>query len=134
MIDNKKLYLSGPIDGCTDEECFGWRNHFKKIWPGKTLDPTIRDFRGLNHDFKYIVEMDKFDIQHADGLVVNFSKHSAGTPMEIMYAWSLGKPIAIWNSSDEQLSPWHIYHSHFQCEYIEKAAEWFENFFQNLEG
>ena len=42
------MYLSGGIQGLSDEECFGWRNRAKELLAGKylCLDPTIRDWRG----------------------------------------------------------------------------------------
>ena len=44
-----KVYLCGPIAGCTDEECMDWRENAKTILHNaniSTLDPMRRDYRG----------------------------------------------------------------------------------------
>jgi hypothetical protein len=40
-----KVYLCGPINGCTDSECIDWRAAAKKRL-SDTIDPMRRDYRG----------------------------------------------------------------------------------------
>ncbi len=112
------IYLSGPIDNCTDEECKGWRNAIKAIHEHKYkfLDPMDRDFREPGFNLKYrklIVAMDKIDIARSDVVLVNFQRPTVGTSMEVIYAHQLGKLVVIVNSSNieyENLSPWLFEH------------------------
>jgi hypothetical protein len=40
-----KVYLCGPINGRSDDDCKGWREYAKERLPD-TLDPMARDYRG----------------------------------------------------------------------------------------
>ena len=107
------IYLAGPIFGCTDAECADWRALFQKLWPGPTINPLRRDYRGREtthlHD---IVELDKADILRADAVVVSYDKPSVGTSMEILFAWERGKPVVVVARPETACSPWLHYHSH----------------------
>jgi hypothetical protein len=106
-------YLCGPINGCTDEECKNWRENFKDLWSGKTLDPMRRDYRGKEAEaWREIVELDKIDVSNCDVLIVSYEKPSVGTSMEILYAWERGKPIVVVARPETSISPWLRYHSH----------------------
>jgi nucleoside 2-deoxyribosyltransferase len=106
-----KVYLCGPINGCTDAECNDWRTAVKEHFP-HAIDPMRRDYRGRESDcYREIVDLDKRDVRDADVLVVNYDKPSVGTSMEVFYAWSIGKPIIVWAATDANLSPWLRYHS-----------------------
>jgi nucleoside 2-deoxyribosyltransferase len=124
-----KLYLAGPINGCTDEEANGWRTEVKKLHPD-VLDPMARDFRGVegNHT-ALIVEGDKKDIDECDGVIVWFEKPTVGTSMEILYAWERRKPVVLINRSDRPLSPWLTYHCIASVSSIEDALEAHRSFF-----
>lgn len=107
----KTIYLCGPISKCSDGECKGWRDDVK-AWGFKTLDPMRRDYRGREaENFKDIVEFDKIDIENSDIILVNLTKHSVGTSMEILYAFERGKVIIIVGSVETASSPWLKYHS-----------------------
>lgn len=85
-----KLYLAGPINGCTDEECSGWREKVKKELSDKyeIFDPFKRDYRGVeNIHYKQIVEEDLDDIIKCDIMLANCFKPSAGTSGEVVYAY-----------------------------------------------
>lgn len=107
-----KVYLCGPINGCTDEECKDWRELIKNsIGSDNCVDPMNRDYRGVE-DVKYkeIVELDKLDVISCDVVLVNYVKPSVGTSMEILFAWSNHKRIILICRKEEKLSPWLIYH------------------------
>ena len=79
-----KVYLCGPINGCTDEVAKDWRSMVKAVLPILALDPMDRDYRGreLERVAKEIVENDKADIDQCGGLLVGYVKPSVGTSME----------------------------------------------------
>lgn len=109
-----KVYLCGPINGCTDAECKNWREEVKRRWP-KCIDPMIRDYRGREKEcYREIVESDKDDVQTANVILVNYVKPSVGTAMEIFFAWTLNKKIIVWCAPDMVISPWLRYH----CDHI----------------
>jgi len=115
-LDKPIIYLSGPIQKCSDEECFGWRNDLiNKLSDIYTLiDPTIRDYRNVPKTPKMcreICEKDKYEIRKSDLIIVNalFSKGSWGTPMEVMYAYMLGIPIITVTNT---MNPWLSHHSY----------------------
>lgn len=109
----KSLYLCGPINGCTDEECTNWREEIKAQWLGLCIDPMVRDYRGRETEaYQEIVELDKIDVASADIILVNYDRPSVGTSMEILYAWERGKRIIVVCRGDAVISPWLRYHSH----------------------
>lgn len=108
-----KVYLCGPINGCTDDEATSWRDQAKKYLACETYDPMSRDYRGRELEpgiAKEIVENDKLDIQACDAILVMYEKPSVGTSMEVFYAHQLGKLIVLVDQSGKPLSPWLIYH------------------------
>lgn len=122
----KKIYLCGPINGCTDAECMDWRAHVKSIWP-TTIDPMSRDYRGRESEcLREIVELDKRDIQSSAALIVNYDRPSVGTSMEIIFAWQLGKPVVLVCKKGEKLSPWLVYHCTAVRHSFADALAWLE--------
>ena len=106
-----KVYLCGPINGCTDAEANDWRTAVKAHFP-ESIDPMVRDYRGKEAtNYREIVDLDKRDVRAADVVLVNYDKPSVGTSMEVFYGWSIGKPVVVWCRSDAVLSPWLRYHS-----------------------
>lgn len=106
-----KVYLCGPINGCTDEECNDWRTAAKAFFP-RAIDPMVRDYRGREDEcVAEIVELDKQDIDNSDVLLVNYDKPSVGTAMEVFYAWQLDKPVIVMCKTGTSISPWLRYHS-----------------------
>lgn len=118
------LYLCGPINGCTDEECKDWREYLKSKWDGPTLDPMRRDYRGREAEsVNEIVEFDKIDVTNSDAILVNYDKPSVGTSMEILYAWERGKLVVVVAREGTNISPWLRYHSHAIRPTFEGALE-----------
>lgn len=123
----KTIYLCGPINGCTDEECKDWRELVKSKWSGKTLDPMRRDYRGKEDEsVNQIVEFDKIDLMNSDIILVNYDKPSVGTSMEILYAFERGKFVVIVAQAGSRISPWMRYHSHAICCSFDDALRYIE--------
>jgi hypothetical protein len=116
-----RVYLCGPMDGCTEEEASGWRvnaaRHLNSLGIA-TLDPMDREYSyelGVGDPtsaLPALVEEDKIDIEMSDVLLVNYSKVSAGTSMEILLAWQKQKRVIVVAPRELQLSPWVHYHAH----------------------
>ena len=119
------VYLAGPINGCTDAECKGWREYVKAyLGEENTLDPMRRDYRGKEMEcIDEIVEGDKKDIDMCTHILVNYDRPSVGTAMEILYAWERKKHIIVVSPLGTKLSPWLIYHSSKVCNSFREAIE-----------
>lgn len=109
-----KVYLCGPINGCTDEEAKDWRAYCSDRLRAEYYDPMVRDYRGRELEpgiAKEIVENDKSDILGCDWMVVYYEKPSVGTSMEVLFAWENGVRSLVIDKSGKPLSPWLSYHS-----------------------
>lgn len=106
-----RVYLAGPIFQQTDAVCNDWRSVFKAV-PGFTwLDPMSRDYRGREDEcHAEIVEGDKADVESCAAVVAKVNPPSAGTSMEILWAW-LAEIEPIIAICDGRVSPWVRYHS-----------------------
>lgn len=119
---HKSIYLCGPINGCTDDECKDWREYVKSQWDGVCIDPMVRDYRGREEEsYREIVELDKLDVAEANIILVNYDKPSVGTSMEIIYAWERGKRVVVVCCEGATISPWLRYHAHHICHSWEDA-------------
>jgi len=107
-----KIYLAGPIFLTGDDECKVWRDRAKVRLAGHDVfDPMIRDYRGCTDEhYAEIVEADKREIDTCDVILVNHTRPSVGTSMEILYAWERNKRI-IMVVHGKDISPWLLYHS-----------------------
>ena len=108
-----KVYLAGPIMGCTDREARDWRAEATRILgPENVLDPMVRDYRG-NEDANVdvIVEGDKADIDSCTAILAYCPHPSVGTSMEILYAHERGIPVHAVVNRGSQVSPWLRYHA-----------------------
>lgn len=122
-----KVYLCGPINGCTDEECKDWREMVKARLPD-TLDPMRRDYRGREAEcVNEIVEGDKVDIEESDVLLVNYDRPSVGTSMEVLLAWQQQKPVIVVHAPDANISPWLRYHATTFCTSFDSAIKQIED-------
>jgi nucleoside 2-deoxyribosyltransferase len=123
-----RVYLGGPINGCTDEEANGWRELVKPViaelghvW----VDPMVRDYRGREMEpgiAAEIVENDKADVESCDVLLMNCPKPSVGTSMEIFYGWTLGKRVIAVVPYEGEPSPWIVYHTEWHRGSVVDAA------------
>ena len=97
------------------------------------INPMIRDYRGQeDQEFRKIVEGDKADIESCHFVIVNYSKPSVGTSMEILHAWLAEIPVLLIDQSGAPLSPWLRYHSseivQTTGQAIERLREMMEDF------
>ena len=112
-MTKKKIYLSGPIMDEHVDTAKTWRErataelreHFI------ILDPMRRNFKDREVDSaNEITEFDLQDVRDADILLVNYSKVSIGTSMEVFYAaHDLGKFIVAFSPYPyKECSPWMV--------------------------
>ncbi len=113
-----KVYLAGPIMDMDDSQCVGWRDRvtwWLSLFNILAFNPVKqRDYRGRESDASVdwdgIVEGDKQDILESDFVLANVHQASAGTSMEILFAWTHNIPVIV-ALSGNNLSPWVRYHS-----------------------
>ena len=109
----KKVYLSGPIMDEHPELAATWRERAKERLRDQfvLLDPMRRNFKDREVDSaNEIVEFDLQDVREADILLVNYSKTSIGTAMEVFFAaHDLGKFVVAFSPfSFKDCSPWMV--------------------------
>jgi len=115
-------YLCGGINGCTDSEANDWREDVIKVFP-LSINPMIRDYRGREDEcYREIVEGDIVDIESCHVLLVNYTKPSVGSAMEVYMAYHMGKRVILWCDESATLSPWLRYHSHDIVHSLEDAV------------
>lgn len=121
-----KIYLAGPIDGCTDSEAEDWRTYVKQeLGEDNCLDPLRRDYRGnVKGNEEIIVNNDLDDIDDADIILANCWKPGWGTPMEIFYVGFLtNKPVLSVVPDVDNVSPWLTYFSNKLYESLAEAVK-----------
>ncbi|NLE67712.1 MAG: hypothetical protein GX608_09845 [Lentisphaerae bacterium] len=109
----KKIYLCGPIMDEHEGAARDWRRAAAETLDRHfvMLDPMRRNFKDREIDSaNEVVEFDLQDIRDADLLLVNYSKPSIGTAMEVFYAsHDMGKfVVAFSRFSFKDCSPWMI--------------------------
>jgi nucleoside 2-deoxyribosyltransferase len=109
----RAIYLCGPIMDCEPHETATWRERAKQELGDRfvMLDPLRRNFRDNEIDSaNEIVDFDLQDVRDADLLLVNYSKASIGTAMEVFYAGhDLGKFIIAFSPFPYvDQSPWMV--------------------------
>ena len=116
MKEQKKertVYLCGPIMDCEPEESVIWRERAKKLFSGRIvpLDPMRRNFKDREVDSaNEIVSFDLQDIADCDIVLVNYSKPSIGTAMEVFHAsFNLGKFVIAFSPLPfVECNPWMV--------------------------
>lgn len=125
------IYLAGMITGSPDGVCKEWRDNVATIWkPEHVLDPLKnRDARDkdITKDnlYREIVDLDKREILASDVVLAKNVLGSAGTCMEIMFAYDRHIPVVIISQDkDEYESSWILYHSTKMVHTVDEALEW----------
>ena len=122
---NKKLitYLCGGINGLDDADAKNWREIAKEKLNTDTLDPMRRDYRGKEKDFvNEIVQGDLDDISASNYILINATKPSWGTAMEVVYAFTspnVERIVAF--TEGASISPWLRYHCNSVYDTLEQA-------------
>jgi len=105
------IYLCGGINGLSDADCKNWREQAKSLLKGVTLDPMVRDFRGREDQAgSMLVHADLHDISKCQFLLVNATRPSWGTAMELVYAHQSHKTVIAFVAPGNPISPWLRYH------------------------
>lgn len=103
-------YLCGGINGLGDAECRDWREVAKELLQTDTLDPMRRDYRGKEDEsVTQIVGGDLDDIRQSQIILINATRPSWGTAMEIVYAQQYGK-VTVAFTEGARVSPWLRFH------------------------
>ncbi len=121
------IYLCGGINKLSDADCRDWREAAKELLSDHNcIDPMRRDYRGKELvSVSPIVIGDIKDIRQSDVILVNASRPSWGTAMEIRLAHDLGRFVVAFGAGDKP-SPWLIYHCHLEPT-LESAVATIEN-------
>lgn len=121
-------YLCGGINGLSDAECRDWREVAKELLKTGTRDPMRRDYRGKEDEsVMEIIHGDLDDIRESTFVLVNATRPSWGTAMEIVYAHYMCRHIVAF-VGDGRVSPWLRFHCHIvgtveqACERINELA------------
>ncbi len=109
----KTIYMCGPIMDELADGAREWRQTATARLSNQftILDPMRRNFKDREVDSaNEIVEFDLQDVRQADILLVNYSKASIGTSMEVFYAaHDLGKFVVAFSPFDFQnCNPWMV--------------------------
>ena len=125
----KSIYLSGPINKCSDKESHGWRVEVETALTGRFrfLNPMSRDYRSREDKFvDEIVEQDYRDIREADIVLVMANHPSWGTAMEMHQAFSIDRKLVVAVCTDPKPSPWLRYHCHYLVTSLHEAIEYLQ--------
>ena len=133
MTATKNIYLCGPITDC-DESAKDWRTRAKEKLAGRfvLLDPMRRDFRDKEIDSaNEIVDFDLQDVRDADIVLVNYSKPSIGTAMEVFYAaHDQGKFVIAFSPNDfRECSQWMVRFCTKILTSLDEAVDYIEKHF-----
>jgi hypothetical protein len=108
----RRIYLVGPITGCTLDECADWRkkvrrdlspHEFEVLSPlradaflANVSTPEIPDAPGMSG--RNAFNRDVFDVRSCDILFANLlyaKRVSIGSVMEVMHGWGIGKYVVV---------------------------------------
>ncbi len=129
QTERKRIYLSGPIMDEHTGVAREWRECAKGLLGGsfQLLDPMRRKFVDRQVDSaNEIVEFDLQDVRDADIVLVNYSKPSIGTSMEVFYAaHDLGRFVVAFSDLEfKDCSPWMARYCTKILPSLEEAAEY----------
>lgn len=137
----KNIYLCGPIMDETPGHAKEWRTIARELLKNdfRLLDPMRRNFKDREVDSaNEIVEFDLQDVRDADIVLVNYSKPSIGTAMEVFYAGHVLHTFVIAFSpfSFQDCNPWMVKYCTKILPTIEASAQYIRAHFiahQNTE-
>ncbi len=134
MATRKKIYLCGPIMDETPGQASEWRQRATRLLADgfRLLDPMRRNFKDREVDSaNEIVEFDLQDVRDADILLVNYSKPSIGTAMEVFYASHVLHKFVIAFSPFpfHECNPWMVKYCTKILPTIDAAAEYVREHF-----
>ena len=132
--DMGHVYLCGGINALTDEQCNDWREYVMAQLPTLAfLNPMRRDYRGKEDQmYSRIMSGDIRDIILSQLILVNATRPSWGTAMEIVYAKLYGKPIIVF-TGNAPISPWLRCHCTGIVGSIDEAIAWIIKYFKASE-
>ncbi len=130
----KKIYLSGPIMDEHEGRAREWRRAASELLNEQfiLLDPMRRKFVDRQVDSaNEIVEFDLQDVRDADIILVNYSKPSIGTSMEVFYAaHDLGRFVVAFSGFEfKDCSPWMARYCTKILPSLETAADYIKTHF-----
>ncbi len=133
-MPSRKIYLCGPIMDEVDGHARAWRGRAKELLSADflMLDPMRRNFKDREVDSaNEIVEFDLQDVRDADIVLVNYSKSSVGTSMEVFYASHVLHKFVIAFSpfSFKDCSPWMVKYCTKILPTLEDAAAYIREHF-----
>jgi nucleoside 2-deoxyribosyltransferase len=114
-----KIYLAGPMEGLTASAMTGWRLQAKSIaelwrYDVALLDPcrrvTFHERMGDDNYARLLFRADLRDIDESTCIVADARRCSGkgtGTSMELMYAWTRGKPLFLWVDEGDPQHPFY---------------------------
>jgi len=130
MKNPSYVYLCGGINGLNDSQCKDWRQVAKSLLVIPTLDPMRRDYRGIEGgNVNEIVHGDIRDLESSEFVLVNATRPSWGTAMEVRAAWSEYGLTVVSFVEDSKVSPWLAYHSSRIVKTVEEGAEVINNLY-----
>jgi len=130
----KTIYLSGPIMDEHEGDAREWRETAKTLLSEKffLLDPMRRNFKDREVDSaNEIVRFDLQDVEEGDIILVNYSKASIGTSMEIFHAsHNLGKFVVGFSPFEySECSPWMVKYCTKILPTLEEATDYIKRHF-----
>jgi len=106
----KPVYLAGPIESCTDKENYGWRIFAQRFLDRPVIIPDV--VKEESDDYmNSIIIPDKKLILSSRVVLANCWKISAGTSMEILFAWEKKIPVITIGDHLISINPWISGHS-----------------------
>lgn len=114
-MNSPKVYLAGKMAGLSYEEMTKWRELATRILKANKINALNPVSVPLSDEpsTQEIVTSNKFQIGQADVLLVelDYEEPSLGTIGEIVYAYTLGKPIIAWGRAYNIIqNPWILAH------------------------
>ena len=116
-------YLCGGINGLNDDQAITWREKAKSLLKTKTLDPMRRDYRGKeDQSVGDIVRGDLEDIEASRFVLVNATRPSWGTGMEMVYSFIGNPEYIVAFTGGVKVSPWVRFHTDAIFNTVEEAC------------